>query len=104
MVRRPEMMPAVGRLQNVPRHGLAEPRLVLLGARHRGPVAAAAREAAVLDPRLEPLVPCVGADAVDDADDKLLAAFVDGDHERVVHYVLAREEERVVPNLYVRFR
>lgn len=99
MLRHAKVVPAVGRLEDVPGHGLSEPGLVLLGRGDCRPVATAASEPAVLDPGLEALVPCIGADAVDDSDDELFAGLVNGDHERVVHHVLSCEEECVVPDL-----
>jgi len=52
-------VPAIGGLEDVLLHGDAEAVAVVLGGRDGGLVLAA-----VLDPRLEFLVPCVGADAV----------------------------------------
>jgi len=66
-------MPAIRCLQNVSVHCLPESVFILLRTCDRRPVASAACEAAVFDPGLEFLVPGVGANYVNDADNELLA-------------------------------
>ncbi len=91
-------MPTIRRLQNIPIHGLPKPRLILLRTRNRRPIPSTPSKTTVFNPGLQFLVPGIGTHDVDDTDDEFLARFVHGDHEGVVHYVVALQEEGVVEN------
>src|SRR5271156_4580149 len=91
-----EHIPTIRCLKHISSHRLTESLLILLRTRHRRPILITPCKPAVFDPRLKLLVPRVGADAIDDAYDELLAFLVDRHHQAIVHDVLPREEERIV--------
>lgn len=82
--------------KDIPVHCLSEPRLVHFrrdDGRLGGPTT---DQAPLLDPGLEFLVPGVGPDKVDDADNQFVPLVVNADDEGVIHHVVLCEEKSVV--------